>query len=62
MEANAPKYYDRVFRARDAGGYMRLSLARADIGNKYFSETLPSRLDSRRKVADARLDMLKRKS
>lgn len=59
-ECKPPRYYDKILRSRDAGLYMELSFRRAETADKYFSETLPSRLEARSDVAKARLKLFKR--
>lgn len=54
VKARAPRFYDKMFRAGDAGAYMKLSLLRKELGVKEFSELSDERLNSREIVAKAR--------
>lgn len=61
-EVSPPRYYDKLFAARGAGEWFRLSQERRLERDKYRGELLPSRLGAREAVSLARLTRLKRGS
>lgn len=60
IEGRAPRYYDKFFRAVDAGGYMELCNARAKYVPEVLAESTPERLEAREKVSVARLGLSKK--
>lgn len=59
-EAPAPRYYDRIARARNSGAFMLVAAKRRSESDKHFPETLPDRLKAREAVSKAAISFLKR--
>lgn len=60
VEARAPRYYDKRYRAKGLGEYMLLCQERAKDAGLVFVETLPGRLEARCAVSKARAALSKK--
>lgn len=56
-ECRPPRYYDKMFRESDAGGWMKLCLSRSEEMYEHVGELAPERLESREIVSKARLSL-----
>lgn len=61
VESNAPRYYDKLFRAVDSDGGAGLDMDREMAARRTFADRSDDRLAVREHVARARVDRLKRR-
>lgn len=61
VEANPPRYYDRVLRRRDSDASAVIDFERGELAREHFADSSVERLAVREQVLTARISTLKRK-